>query len=646
MCGLAGFLNAGVLPAHFDQIARGMSDRITHRGPDDSGVWTDAESGVALAHRRLSILDLSPAGHQPMHSASERFVLVFNGEIYNHHELRAELNEAGTPQNWRGHSDTETLLAGFSVWGVTATLQRAVGMFAIALWDRQERCLTLARDRLGEKPLYYGWVRGAFVFGSELKALRAYPGFNNPIDRNALALYTQFCTVPAPYSIYKNIFKLKPGNALTVSAKDLANVKIDPYWSFVDVVRQGLSSPFENDESAISCLDAALKQAVSEQSVADVPLGAFLSGGVDSSTIVALMQAQSSRPIETFTVGFEEAEFDESAHALAVAKHLGTAHHTFKVTSADAQAVIPLLPSMYDEPFADSSQIPTHLVSKAARTRATVALSGDGGDELFGGYNRYFWSRKIWSRIGWLPFPVRKALAPVLQSIPIDTWDALGRIATGSYGIARVGDKVQKFAGRMKHVDKLDDLYRSLVTEWPQSMSLVLGANRLDTELDDVGLTENVMDVEHRMMLLDTLTYLPNDILTKVDRASMSVSLETRVPFLDHRVVDLAWRMPLHMKIREGQGKWVLRQVLYKYVPRELIERPKAGFGIPIGAWLRGPMREWAEALLNETRLQKEGYFNSTLIRQAWIEHLSGKHDWSIRLWCILMFQAWLEENP
>jgi asparagine synthase (glutamine-hydrolysing) len=646
MCGVTGFLttDAGRF-GDLESVVTRMALAIQHRGPDDAGAWADAQAGIALGHRRLSIVDLSPAGHQPMQSASGRYMLAFNGEIYNHPALRAELEAARQAPAWRGHSDTETLLAGFAAWGIAATLQRAVGMFAIALWDKAECRLTLARDRLGEKPLFYGWVHGAFVFGSELKALRSYPEFDNPICRDALALYVQHCAVPAPYSIYQDIFKLEPGCVLSVSASALASkaVEIEPYWRFTDAARQGLAAPIKSEFEAVAALDAALREAVALQAVADVPLGAFLSGGVDSSTIVALMQAQSSRPVQTFTVGFDEAGFDESPHAQAVAQHLGTVHHALRVTAADARAVIPQLPAMYDEPFADSSQIPTHLVCRAARQQVTVALSGDAGDELFGGYNRYFWGQRVWNRVGWMPPALRQGLGAGIQRLPVTAWDALGRALPGAHGIARLGDKAHKLAHRLKTVQSVDDLYRSLVTEWPQGADLVRGASRFPTKLDDAGLAAGVPEAEHRMMLWDTLTYLPDDILTKVDRAAMSVSLETRVPFLDHRVVELAWRLPLHMKVRDGQGKWVLRQVLYKYVPRELIERPKAGFGIPVGQWLRGPLRDWAEELLDEMRLEREGYFNVAPIRQVWQEHLSGRHDWTSRLWTILMFQAWLE---
>jgi asparagine synthase (glutamine-hydrolysing) len=658
MCGITGFLTAeSSALGQLETLAISMALEIQHRGPDDSGVWADVQEGIALGHRRLSIVDLSVAGHQPMHSASGRYVLAFNGEIYNHQLIRAELEKAHNSSPfydnecaksyWRGHSDTESLLAGFEAWGIEETLKKTVGMFAIALWDRVERRLTLARDRLGEKPLFYGWVRGAFVFGSELKALRAYPGFENSICRDALALYLQHSAVPAPYSIYKDIFKLEPGCVVSVDASCLLRktVKAEPYWLLVDAARKGLAAPIQSETEAVAALDSALSEAVAIQAVADVPLGAFLSGGVDSSTIVALMQSQSSRPVQTFTVGFDEDGFDESPHALAVALHLGTEHHAIRVTAAHARAVIPQLPSIYDEPFADSSQIPTYLVSKAARQQVTVALSGDAGDELFGGYNRYFWGQRIWRRVGWMPHLLRLYVGEGIQQIPASAWDAAGRVLPGTNRVVRLGDKAHKLAHRLKTVENLDDLYRSLVTEWPQVVDLVRGAGRLPTKLDNRSLVAGMFEAEHRMMMWDTLTYLPDDILTKVDRAAMSVGLETRVPFLDHRVVELAWRLPLHMKIRGGQGKWALRQVLYKYVPRELIERPKAGFGIPLAQWLRGPLREWAEELLNEARLEREGYFNAKIIRQIWKEHLSGRHDWISRLWSVLMFQAWLEAN-
>ena len=634
-----------------ESLGRRMAGAIAHRGPDDSGVWIDTETGLCLAHRRLSIVDLSPAGHQPMLSRSGRFVLSYNGEIYNHLEIRASLETAFGDLEWRGRSDTETLLAAFEHWGVKAALERAAGMFAIALWDRDERRLILARDRFGEKPLYYGWVgatgNSAFAFGSELKALRAYPSFSNPVSRDALALFAQRSVIPAPYSIYRDVFKLPSGCLLTLEPDglDRHKVAIEPYWRLRDIVLQGLADPFRSEIEAIDALDCALRSAVVQQSVADVPLGAFLSGGVDSSTIVALMQAQSKRPVQTFTVGFDEEGFDEAPHAKLVAEHLGTDHHELRVSSADALSVIPCLPSLFDEPFADSSQIPTHLVCRAARKQVTVALSGDAGDELFGGYNRYFWADRVWSWVGWCPPALRRTLGASIRGVPAFFWNILGETFPGGSRVVRLGDKAHRLAGRLRTVNSMDDLYRSLVTEWPNESHLVKAANPLATLLDDARLAEGVPEAAHRMMLWDALTYLPDDILTKVDRASMGVSFETRIPFLDHRVFQIAWRLPLHMKIRDGRSKWALRQVLYRYVPRELIERPKAGFAIPVGVWLRGPLREWAEDLLSELRLTRDGYLSPRLVRETWNQHLAGQYDWTTRLWGVLMFQAWLATN-
>ncbi len=676
MCGITGFLAAPARPeSELKEMARSMANAIAYRGPDDSGAWADAQAGIALGHRRLSIIDLSPAGHQPMASSSGRFVVAFNGEIYNHLDIRAELLVAGVALAWRGHSDTETLLAAFEHWGVESTLAKTVGMFAIALWDVQERTLHLARDRFGEKPLYYGWTGSgagrAFVFGSELKALRAFEGFSNPVCRQALAQYMRFMYVPAPRSIHQGIFKLELGCLLSIKgAPPLAapaqplrppavyeSLTLSRWWSLADVVQAGAQNQLTDEVEAVNMLEQRLSDAVRLQSLADVPLGAFLSGGVDSSTIVALMQQQATRPVKTFTVGFEEAGFDESPHARAVAKHLGTDHAELFVTVTEAQAVIAQLPAMYDEPFADSSQIPTHLVCRAARQHVTVALSGDAGDELFGGYSRYFWGPRIWAKLAWLPYPVRQALGAAISAMPVAGWDALSRpvnaLLPGGKGIAQAGDKAHKLAARLANVRDLDDLYLSLVSEWQDPAQVVRGDNGCTVvepsslladplpECDLAGVANSPL----RMMYRDSMTYLPDHILCKVDRAAMAVSLETRVPFLDHRVAELAWRLPLGMKIRGGQGKWALRQVLYKHVPRELIDRPKAGFGIPVGQWLLGPLRPWAESLLDEKRLQAEGYFYPAPIRQKWTEHLTGRRDHTASLWAVLMFQSWLESN-
>jgi asparagine synthase (glutamine-hydrolysing) len=701
MCGFSGFITSDCrILTEAEATVNGMAKALKHRGPDDAGAWFDVTSGIALGFRRLSILDLSSAGYQPMISASGRFVMTFNGEIYNHKELRNLLNISQSNKfnhTWNGHSDSETLLACFEKWGLEKTLQKTVGMFAIALWDTQACTLHLARDRFGEKPLYYGWTISegantstAFVFGSELKALRAYPGFDNQISREALSLYMRFTYVPAPYSIYQNIFKLEPGCLLSINSKlsttfNVASTesayrpgsiqvpivpKINlrpPYardglsmqrwWSLASVVEDGLKCQISNEEDAIDALEQRIKEAVRSQSLADVPLGAFLSGGVDSSCIVATMQTQTSNPIKTFTVGFEEAGFDESPYARSVAKHLGTDHNEIFVSAKQAQQVIVELPNMYDEPFADSSQIPTNLVCKAARLQVKVALSGDAGDELFGGYNRYFWGPRIWSKLAWLPYPARLALGAAIRAIPPSNWDALiqpfNALVPESRKFSSAGDRVHKLAARLVTVRNLDELYKSLVSEWQDPARVVkgsvcvLGAQLLEPEskLSDPLPSFGVEHPQLRMMYRDCISYLPDDILCKVDRAAMSVSLETRMPFLDHRVVELAWQLPMNMKIRDGQGKWALRQVLYKYVPKELIDRPKAGFAIPIGQWLRGPLREWAEELINEKRLEVEGYFYSKPIREKWTQHLSGRYDHTPSLWTVLMFQSWLEFN-
>jgi asparagine synthase (glutamine-hydrolysing) len=626
-----------------------MADALTHRGPDDAGVWVDGEAGIGLGHRRLSILDLSPAGHQPMVSAGGRYVVAFNGEIYNHLGLRRELEMSA---DWRGHSDTETLLAGLEAWGVEATLKKAVGMFAIALWDRGERILYLARDRMGEKPLYYGWQNGVFLFGSVLKALREHPSFKGEIDRDALALFLRHNCIPAPYSIYKDIRKLPPGTflKLKMGGGQFAQGSLpDPvaYWSLSAVVETGQREPFPgNDAEAISALDARLKESVGLQMVADVPLGAFLSGGLDSSTVVALMQTQSSRPVRTFTIGFNEDGYNEAEHAKAVARHLGTDHTELYVTAKGAMDVIPRLPALYDEPFSDSSQIPTFLISQLARQHVTVSLSGDAGDELFGGYNRYFWAAKLWRWLRVMPKPARSALAGVLTAMSPSNWNAAfassSRLIPTAWSYANPGDKLHKLV-EILVAKSPEEIYLGLVSHWKQPGAVVVGGAEPPTVLTEFARQTSLPDFEHRMMYLDALSYLPDDILVKVDRAAMGVSLETRVPLLDHRVVEFAWRLPLSMKIRNGRGKWILRQVLYKYVPKELIERPKMGFGVPIDSWLRGPLRDWAESLLDESRLKREGFFRPESIRRKWAEHLSGQRNWQYYLWDVLMFQAWLE---
>jgi len=620
-----------------------MADAIAHRGPDDAGIWLDTSGRVALGHRRLAIVDLSTAGHQPMVSPVGRYVIAFNGEIYNHLALRRELEATGKAPAWKGHSDTETLLAGFEVWGIEATVKKSVGMFAFAVWDKLSARLTLCRDRLGEKPLYYGWQGSTFMFGSELKALKAHPAFRGEVDRNALSLFMRYSAVPAPYSIYQGIGKLQPGCMLSVSLSKV-EPEIHAYWSGRQVAENGLSLSFtDSPVAAVEQLERLLLDAVGLQMMSDVPLGAFLSGGVDSSTVVALMQAQSERPVKTFSIGFHEQDFNEAEHAKAVADHLRTEHTELYVSSAQAMEVIPKLPRLYDEPFADSSQIPTFLVSRLARESVAVSLSGDGADELFGGYTRYSFCESLWRRISALPKPVRGLLAKGVVGVSPAGWDALAKPFASllrAHGLASPGDKLHKGADLLNSQTQ-DEFYWRFLGHWPAPGRLVIGGS--DPFFSE-GCLSGRSGIE-RMMVSDLLTYLPDDILTKVDRAAMGVSLETRVPFLDHRVVEFAWCLPLAYKLRDGQSKWALRQVLYRHVPKELIERPKKGFSVPVGAWLRGPLREWAEDLLSESCLSQQGYLNARIVRQVWGEHLSGQRNWQYRLWDVLMFQAWLAEQ-
>ncbi len=654
MCGFTGFIEIprrSSLDQQQDTIGR-MTDTLGHRGPDDRGVWVDEPAGVALGHRRLSILDLTAEGHQPMFSPCGRFVLAYNGEIYNYLHIRQAL-EGESPElaaSWRGHSDTEVWLAAFAHWGVAPTLKRSVGMFAFALWDRREQRLYLGRDRLGEKPLYYGWSGKTFLFGSELKALRAHPGWQGEIDRRALALMLRYSYIPSPYSIYQGISKLLPGTLLTFDLRTPNQLNDpEPYWSMREVAESGVTAPFRGsgDNAALE-LEHLLADAIRGQMIADVPLGAFLSGGVDSSTVVALMQAQSSLPVRTFTIGFHEEDYNEAQEAKAVARHLGTDHTELYLTPGETMAAIPALPQLYDEPFADSSQIPTYLLARLTRQHVTVSLSGDGGDELFAGYTRYFWGRNIWNKIGWMPPALRHYLSKACTVLSPHAWDrlfqGLGPVLPAKIQQRNPADKLQKLA-EVLSFESPEVLYHGLVSHWKDPGSLVLGAHEPATRLTDRSQWARLPDFTQRMMFFDAVTYLPDDILVKVDRASMGVSLESRVPLLDHRVVEFAWRLPLSLKIRRNQGKWLLRQVLYKYVPRQLIERPKMGFGIPIDVWLRRPLRDWAENLLDEKRLQQEGFFNPAPIRQKWAEHLSGKRNWQYYLWDVLMFQAWLEER-
>ncbi len=649
MCGFVGFLSSKqVSHAEATQaLLERMADAISHRGPDSVGYWSAAAHNIGLAHRRLAIIDLSHAGAQPMTSVSGRYVIAFNGEIYNHATLRADLGGV-----WRSQSDTEALLAGFDAWGIQATVAKCIGMFAFAVWDTHTLTLSLGRDRLGEKPLYYGWQGhgdgAVFLFGSELKALKKHPAFEADIDRDALCLFMRHSYIPAPYSIYQGIAKLEPGCLLTVSAAQPSPV-IQRYWSPVQVAQAGVTAPFAGTPTqAVDTLEELLKSAVQQQMVADVPLGAFLSGGIDSSTVVALMQAQSDLPVKTFTIGFIEESYNEAVHAKAVAQHLGTDHTELYVSPQQALDVIPKLPHLYCEPFADSSQIPTFLVSQLARQQVTVSLSGDAGDELFGGYNRYVLADKLWRRLSAVPVAGRRCAAHGIRAVSPSTWNAMAKplqaVLPHSLRQANLGDKLHKAADVIA-APSLDRLYLGLVSQWADPTSVVIGGTEPPTQLTGLAPDLQGLDDIQRMMVLDTLTYLPDDILTKIDRAGMGVSLEGRVPFLDHRVVEFAWKLPQNLKLRDGLGKWVLREVLYRYVPKALIERPKMGFGVPIGDWLRGPLHDWAEDLLAEDRLQREGFFHPAPIRQKWAEHLSGLRNWQHQLWPVLMFSAWLQDQ-
>ena len=650
MCGFAGFLGGTLAdPGEAHAVLRRMAATMYTRGPDDEGLCFEPTANLGMVHRRLSIVDLSPAGHQPMASHSSRYVIALNGEIYNHQDLRAAIAQRGAEPPWRGHSDTESLLAGFDEWGVTETVKRSIGMFAIAVWDRKKREMTLARDRLGEKPLYYGTFPSpggpTLLFGSDLAALRQHPAFRGEIDRGAVALLMRHNYIPAPYSIYKGVQKLEPGR-MAVFSTGVFEPRIQTYWTAAEAVRAGLASPFTGSErEATDELEGLLGQAVQRQMMADVPLGAFLSGGIDSSTVVALMQARSSRPVRTFTIGFDESDYDEAVHAKAVARHLGTDHTELYVTPQEALQVIPKLPAIYSEPFADSSQIPTYLVSQLARQQVTVSLSGDAGDELFCGYNRYLLSNQWWGRLSRVPAPLRRTASRLVTSISPDRWNELfNRFAPRSQRNRNWGDKLHK-AARVVSAPDMDSLYLGLVSHWRNPAEIVPRTIEPPTALNSPeGAFPGTAGIE-RMMALDTVSYLPDDILVKVDRAAMANSLETRVPFLDHNVVEFAWRLPLAYKLKGRQTKHVLRQVLYRHVPASLIERPKMGFGVPIDQWLRGPLREWARSLLDPARLRREGYFAPEEVGRKLDEHLSGQRNWQYQLWNVLMFQAWHESQ-
>jgi len=615
-----------------------MDLSLKHRGPDDSGIWIDADAGVALVHRRLSIVDLSPAGHQPMHSADGRFVISYNGEVYSHLPIRAEIEATG--HRFRGHSDTEVMLESIARYGIRPTVDKLIGMFAIAIWDKRERTLTLIRDRLGIKPIYWAKLGGLFMFGSELKALRQHQGWTPRIRPEAVASFMRHNYIPAPHTIYQDVYKLKPGTILTLTAGH--EPQLERFWDARAVAIHGLRNPLDEDDAAlIDRLQNLLIDAVGKRMMADVPLGAFLSGGIDSSTVVALMKAANAGPVKTYSIGFEQAEFNEAPHAAAIARHLGTDHTELTATSREALEVVPKLAEMFDEPFADSSQIPTYLVSAMTRKHVTVALSGDGGDELFCGYNRYQLTQRSWRTLALVPRAVRKAFAAGLTSLSPKRWDALFRGLPRGLHHPQAGDKIHKVASILR-LNDADELYRRLVSHWEPNQ-ITPGVSETRGILWDKSVPTDFRNLLGRMQFLDLVTYLPDDILTKVDRASMAVALEARVPLLDHRVVELAWRLPQSAKIRGGTTKWLLRQVLYRHVPKTLVERPKMGFGVPLSEWLRGPLREWAEALLSEKRLGENGFFDVAVIRRYWTEHLSGQRNWQYLLWDVLMFEAWRE---
>jgi asparagine synthase (glutamine-hydrolysing) len=665
MCGITGILQHSVVLGREEMraAAGAMTSVLARRGPDAEGIWVDDQGNVALGHRRLSILDLSPEGAQPMAGPGGRIHIAFNGEIYNHNELRAALRQKG--YTFRGHSDTEVLVSAIEAWGVASTLERLVGMYAFAAWDAEERNLYLARDRMGEKPLYYGQIGASVVFASELKSLRAFPGWHDiAIDQGVLSLYLRYGYVPAPYSIYKGIYKLMPGSMLVIPyGSGHVDEAYDPlpvaggakrlrscwYWNLEDrAVALIGSDNGRSPEQYVDALDAALRRSIRDQMVADVPLGGFLSGGVDSSTVAAIMQSLSDRPINTFTIGFGEKEFNEAEHASAIARHLGTHHTELYVTPTMALGLIPSLPNVYDEPFADSSQLPTLLLTRMARQHVTVCLSGDAGDELFCGYNRYVYGEKINRALNRCPSVMRRSMAAIVERMPTDL---LYRCLQGlaplypalrSLNNANVRARMVKLIDALR-ADSLVSLYRRLVSFWPDPQLLLSGSvpHRHEFLIEQTSLSRaSVLD---QMMIWDQRTYLPDDNLVKVDRAAMFNSLETRLPLLDHRIVELAMAMPVDVKIRAGETKWVLRQVLYRYIPRQLMERPKMGFSVPIAHWLRHELRDWAEALLAQERLHTQGFFQVDVVRRCWQEHLTGRADNSMPLWALLMFMAWHE---
>lgn len=647
MCGFVGYISQNH-SSHSESLLRSMSQAIQHRGPDHSGTWVDMDASFCLAFKRLAILDLSEAGNQPMVSSTGRYVIAFNGEIYNYQILKKDLEKEYDCIDWRGSSDTELLLFLIEKYGLNAALQKCVGMFAVALWDRKLNHLSLARDRFGEKPLYYGWLEQGFVFGSDIQSFRKFPNFSNKICKKALGLYLNYSYVPAPLSIYENIFKIEPGQIIKFSSisGEVSKISKSWYWKIEEQLEKSKANPFTSDKEAEGCLHETLRNSVKLQLISDVPLGAFLSGGIDSSLIVSLMQENSIDPVKTFTIGFEDKKFDESIYAKKIANHLRTDHTEVILNPKEALEVIPEIPNIYSEPFADSSQIPTFLVSKIAKSSVTVSLSGDGGDEIFAGYNRYYWGEQIWKKINWTPFWARRSAGRFFKKIPTGVYDSAEIIYNffrKAEGISFLNDKVLRLSDRLQFINSEESLYTSLCTEWNDVNHLLSkDFQSKDHSFQSFQHHDFLSGVEH-MMYWDISSYLKEDILTKVDRAAMANSLETRAPFLDHRVAEVAWRMKDSQLTSNFKGKLPLRRILAKYIPIELYERPKSGFGIPVGDWLRGPLYGWAIDLLDEISINEEGIFNYAAINLLWSQHQSKKFDHTVKLWNILIFRAWME---
>jgi asparagine synthase (glutamine-hydrolysing) len=647
MCGISGFiLSEERSYAEVSRISKDLNNTLLHRGPDCGDVWIDEELKVSLGHRRLSIIELSEAGNQPMKSFNGRFIIVFNGEIYNHIQIRNILKKENI--NWRGFSDTETLVEAINILGIDKTLDYCKGMYAFALWDKKFRKLTLIRDPVGEKPLYYVWVNNNFVFGSEIKVLKNFPNFSNKISKKSISLYTQFNFIPAPLSIYENVFKLEPGAKLELLANNILNKKIEikKYWSLKNSLNISSNSKINNEDDAVLKLKKILSDSVKMQMISDVPIGSFLSSGVDSSLITALMQEQSATQINTFTIGFKEKVFDESINAREISKHLNTNHHELIVSPDDCLSVVPLIADIYDEPFADSSQIPTYMISKEARKKVKVILTGDSADELFGGYNRYTLAPKYWKYISFLPFYLRKLIGQLILNVPVETIDL---ILNKLFSNINYGGKVKKMAARMTKVRTIDELLINLATVWQDEDSILIDNKIKNTQSKNFPDYSGIIDINSvtKMMIEDINNYLPNDILCKVDRAAMRNGLETRIPFLDKSVIDFSFRIPLSMKIKnqDNGNKWILRKILSNYLPENIINRPKKGFEIPIGSWLRGPLKNWAENLIKKEKIEENGFFNHKIIQKFWDEHQTGYYDWTPRLWGVIILQSWIEKN-